>query len=191
MDVDAELMSKVARGDRAAFAQLFDRHHGAVVRFAYRFVGSQARAEEVAQDVFVKVFRNAKSYVPGAKFQTFLFRVATNHCLNEVRRSENRNPSETLEDETQGAPVQAWGPDEMLEARELEAAVSVALSKMSDRERAAFVMCRFEGMKYREIGEALSASEPAVKSLIHRATLVMAQTVEALKSGMRPGGSAA
>ena len=92
LDEDAELMGRVAAGDRAAFGVLFDRHQASVCRFARRFVGDEARAEEVAQEVFVKLFRSAKSYRPTAKFKTFLFRVATNHCLNEVRRGEYRMP---------------------------------------------------------------------------------------------------
>src|SRR5262245_47577148 len=85
-DEDAALFMRVAQGDKGAFAALFDRHQQSVVRLAYRFVGNQARAEELAQDIFVKLYRNAKGYRPDAKFKTFMFRVATNHCLNEVRR---------------------------------------------------------------------------------------------------------
>src|SRR3954452_17685713 len=85
-DEDAALFVRVAGGDKRAFATLFDRHQQSIVRFAYRFVGSDARAEELAQDIFVKLYKNAKGYRPDAKFKTFMFRVATNHCLNEVRR---------------------------------------------------------------------------------------------------------
>src|SRR4051812_13374675 len=81
---------KVAQGDKRAFVTLFDRHQASVVRFAFRFVGSQARAEELAQDIFVKLYNSAKGYRPDAKFKTFMLRVATNHCLNELRRPEHR-----------------------------------------------------------------------------------------------------
>ncbi len=84
-DEDARLMERVGAGDKAAFATLFDRYQGPVVRFAWRFVGSRGRAEELAQEIFFKLYRSAKSYRPSAKFKTFLFRVATNHCL-DVRR---------------------------------------------------------------------------------------------------------
>jgi len=194
-DGDAELMLKVAGGDRAAFARLFDRHQASVCRFAYRFVGDRARAEELAQDIFVKVYRSAKSYRPTAKFKTFLFRVASNHCLNEMRRTEYRMPH-APDRNHQGEPYEppaADGvrPDEALAGKELERAVVEALSKMSDRERAAFTLCRFEGMAYREIADALSASEAAVKSLIHRATLAVARRIEALQSGLEPQRSRA
>jgi RNA polymerase sigma-70 factor, ECF subfamily len=180
-DEDAALMLEVARGDRKAFATLFDRHQAGVVRFCWRFVGTQAQAEELAQDIFIKLFRSAKSYQPSAKFKTFLYRVATNHCLNAMRV-----PAAKLEvtvDTTERALEPAGSattPGESLEGKELEAVVGKALSAMSERERAAFCMCRFEGLAYKEIAVALSATEAAVKSLIHRATLTVAKHLEAV-----------
>ncbi len=191
---DSQLMELVAKGDRHAFAALFDRHQGSVVRFCYRFVGTQARAEELAQDIFVKLFRVAKSYQPSAKFKTYLFRIATNHCLNEVRRGDFKREQlegATMSGETPSVLEREPGglsPDQALEGRELEKAVERAMGNMSERERAAFTMCRFEGMAYREIAESLEASESAVKSLIHRATVQVMQHVEALQAGLSPNG---
>lgn len=183
-DLDAQAMVKVAKGDRQAFAALFSRHRMSVLRFALRYVGEPARAEELTQDIFVKVYRYAASYRPSARFKTFLFRVAANHCLNEVRRGEyparpgrHGANGECEESATSDLLVEAHGPEDMLAGRELEACVARALGAMSPRERTAFALCRFEGMPYREIAQALETSEPAVKSLIHRATLVMAQHV--------------
>jgi RNA polymerase sigma-70 factor (ECF subfamily) len=193
-DADAELMLKVAAGDKAAFRVLFDRYQASVARFAFRFVGDRARAEELAQDIFVNLYRSAKSYRPSAKLKTFLFRVATNHCLNEVRRGEYRMPHAGDTSEEGKAELVAPGgtrPDESLAGKELERAVGQALAGMSERERAAFCMCRFEGFAYREIADALSASEAAVKSLIHRATLAVARKVEELEAGLLPARSRA
>ena len=184
-DEDAALMLEVARGDRKAFAKLFDRHHAGVVRFAWRFSGNQAQAEELAQDIFIKLFRSAHSYTPSAKFKTFLYRVATNHCLNAMR-----GPAAKLEvtvDTSERALEPAGSattPGETLEGKQLEAVVGKALLAMSERERAAFCMCRFEGMAYKDIAAALEASEAAVKSLIHRATLQVMKQVEDLKAGL-------
>lgn len=187
-------MLRVAEGDRAAFATLFDRYQASVCRFTRRFVGDAQRAEELAQDIFVKLYRSARSYRPSAKFKTFLFRVATNHCLNEVRRGEYR-VSRTSEDEAEGAlelpAPEATRPDHALHGKELERALGEALASLSERERAAFTMCRFEGMAYREIAEALSASEAAVKSLIHRATLAVGRRLDALEAGLAPARSRA
>ena len=193
-DADAELMLKVAQGDKAAFAALFDRYHRSVAQFAFRYVGDRARAEELTQDIFVKLYRSAKGYRPSAKFKTFLFRVAANHCLNEVRRGEYRveHVSEGPDEEPiDPAGPEAVRPDQEVQGRELERAVGEALGELSDRERAAFTMCRFEGLAYKEIAEALSASEAAVKSLIHRATLAVARRIEALQAGVAPARSRA
>jgi RNA polymerase sigma-70 factor (ECF subfamily) len=180
-DEDAALMVQVARGDRQAFTALFDRHHAGVVRFAWRFTGNQAQAEELAQDIFLKLFRSAKGYQPSAKFKTYLYRVATNHCLNA-----RRGPAAKLEvtvDQTE-RPLEPSGsattPGESLEGKELEALVARALNAMSERERAAFCMCRFEGLAYKDIALALEATEAAVKSLSHRATQTVARHLEAM-----------
>ena len=187
MDADAELMLRVAGGDRRAFASLFDRHQRGVAQFAFRFVGDRARAEELAQDIFVKLYRNASRYRPSAKFKTFLFRVAANHCLNEMRRGEYR-VKHVSEGPEEGEPLEtaapeADRPDKALEGRELESTVAVALAALSERERTAFTLCRFEGMAYRDIAEVLQASEAAVKSLIHRATLAVAHKIQVFQSG--------
>jgi RNA polymerase sigma-70 factor (ECF subfamily) len=181
-DVDAALMVRVRRGDRDAFAQLYDRNARSVVNFAYRFVQDRARAEELTQEIFLKLHRSASSYTPSARFKTFLFRIAANHCLNERRRGEYKVESAALEqgaDTTaQTAAPGAEGPDEALVGRELERALGAALEALPARERIAFTLCRFEGMPYRDIAETLDASEAAVKSLIHRATVAVARQLE-------------
>jgi RNA polymerase sigma-70 factor (ECF subfamily) len=194
-DADAQLMSRVAKGDRAAFSVLFDRHRLRVARFAFRFVGDRALAEELAQDIFVKLFRSAHRYRPSATFKTFLFKVAANHCLNALRNRKPMADARSIDDPELGAPQlvapAAESPDEAVRGRELEKALGEALRALSDRERAAFTMCRFEGMAYRDIAEALSASEAAVKSLIHRATLAVARKLDALQAGVAPERSRA
>lgn len=196
-DSDAQAMLRVAAGDKRAFALLFDRYHASVARFAFRFVGDAARAEELTQDIFVKLYRNARAYKPTAQFKTFLFRVATNHCLNEVRRGEYRvahTSTDGGEGDEEGLEMpgpEAERPDQHLAGREMERAVGEALRGLSERERAAFTMCRFEGMAYKDIAEALEASEAAVKSLIHRATLAVARKVEELQAGHMPARSQA
>jgi RNA polymerase sigma-70 factor (ECF subfamily) len=182
-DPDAELMLAVKSGDERAFAQLFDKYAAAIVNFAFRFVGDRARAEELAQDVFMKIHRSAAAYQPTARFKTYLFRVAANHCLNERRRGVYQAPHASTDAET-GAPELSASdnasPEQAVEGRELEAAVGRALDALTPRERAAFSMCRFEGMAYKDIAEALETSEAAIKSLIHRASLSVARQLESL-----------
>ncbi len=194
-DDDARLMVAVGRGDRAAFSTLFDRHQAGVVRFCGRFVGNQARAEELAQDVFIKLFKSASRYSVDAKFKTFLYRVATNHCLNELRRFDEKRQQEARDMTTEQhdaaleVEVAIDSPQLSLEGRELERAVASAMERLSARERAAFSMCRFEGMAYRDIAQALESTESAVKSLIHRATVTVMKHVEAWQQGLLPSRS--
>ncbi len=188
-DDDNTLMLQVARGERAAFAVLFDRHQRSVVRFCERFVGNRGRAEELSQDIFINIYKSAARYRPDARFKTYLFRIATNHCLNETRRGEARRQVQEPRDMSDGPSILEQqpttdSPERTLEGKQLEAVVSGAMQAMSERERAAFSMCRFEGMAYRDIAEALEATESAVKSLIHRATVQVMNHVEAFQQGI-------
>ena len=181
VDEDAALMLRLRDGDRAAFTLLYDRHVRSVVNFAFRFVPERAKAEELTQEIFLKLFRSAGSYEPRAKFKTYLFRIAANHCLNERRRgvykAETAMP--TTEDGARAA-VEAvapagQSPDEALAGRDLAAALGKAIAALPERERVAFSLCRFEGLAYKDIALALDTSEAAVKSLIHRATVAVAE----------------
>ncbi len=182
-DPDAELMLAVKAGDERAFARLFDKYATAIVNFAFRFVGDRARAEELTQDVFMKIHRSAAAYQPTARFKTYLFRVAANHCLNERRRGVYQVHHASTDADT-GAPELSASdnasPEQAVEGRELEAAVGRALDALTPRERAAGSMCRVAGMPYKEIAEALETSEAAIKSLIHRASLSVARQLESL-----------
>jgi len=181
-DPDAALMLAFQRGDESAFRALYERHARAMVGYCHRFVKDAARAEELAQDVFVKLYRAAHRYTPGARFKTFLYRVATNHCLNELRRGEYAarpvNPGRDADGaEAAGLdalPSQDASPHQALEAERLAGAVVRLLDGLPEKQRAAFVLCRFEGMSYEDIAETLETSVSAVKSLVHRATVAAA-----------------
>lgn len=191
-DPDAELMLAVKRGDDRSFAVLFDRYARSIVNFAFRYVGDRSLAEELAQDIFLKVYKSAGSWEPKAKFRTWLFRIASNHCLNELRRGRYRSDHASLTEETDGeapTPLRAdagTGPDEQLAGRELERALGTALAALPERERLAFTLCRIDGMAYRDIAEVMGATEAAVKSLIHRATVAVALRLAPAAGEMRP-----
>ena len=182
MDPDVQLMLRFQAGDDDAFRELFDKYSRAIVNFAYHFVGSRPRAEELTQDVFLQVYKAAARYEPQAKFTTWLYRIATNACLNEVRRPERRYKTRPLEYETEDnserseiglADPQAVSGEEVSSALELEAKIRAALGDLPENQRAALVLSRVEGMSYREVAEALECSESAVKSLVFRATATM------------------
>ena len=179
-DPDAALMLAFQRGDSSAFRTLYERHARAMVAFCHHFVRDSARAEELAQDVFVKLYRSAHRYRPRARFKTFLYRVAANHCLNEIRRGEygarEREDRDGPSDPDRIASP-APSPEEAAEGAALERAVRGLLARLPEKQRAALVLCRFEGMSYEEIAQVLETTVPAVKSLVHRATVAAAEAL--------------
>ena len=181
-DPGVQLMLRVRDGDADAFRELFEKHSRAIVNFAYHFVGSRQRAEEIAQDVFLQIYRAAPRYEPTAKFTTWLYRIATNACLDEVRRPEHRHPKRSLEhqpdDERKRGEIAYADPtaipgDSALAGRQLEAKINAVLEDLPPNQRAALLMSRVDGMSYLEVAEALDTTESAVKSLVFRATATM------------------
>src|SRR5919206_5353281 len=182
-DPDAALMLAFQGGDESAFRALFERHGRAMVAFCHHFVRDGARAEELAQDVFLKLHRSAPRYRPTARFKTFLYRIASNHCINELRRGEY---AARLEVERAGAdeaaePVDpdalaggAATPEEIALGAALSREVQALLARLPEKQRAAFILGRLEGLSYEEIADVLDTSVSAVKSLIHRATVAAA-----------------
>jgi len=181
-DPDAALMLAFQQGDEGAFRTLYERHARAMFAFCHRFVRDTARAEELAQDVFVSLHRSRDRYRPRARFKTFLYRVATNHCLNELRRREHalRQEGGGREEEPvdlDAFPSEAASPEEHYRALALEAAVRELLARLPEKQRAALVLCRFEGLSYEEIAQVLDTTVAAVKSLVHRATVAAAEAL--------------
>ncbi|MCC6764101.1 MAG: RNA polymerase sigma factor [Deltaproteobacteria bacterium] len=181
-DPDVQRMLRVRAGDAEAFRELFDKHSRSIVNFAFHFVGSRQRAEEIAQDVFLQLYRAAGRYEPTAKFTTWLYRIATNACLNEVRRPEHRHPRRPLEhtpdDERKRSEIAFPDPtavagDGALAGRQLEAKIHEVLEALPPNQRAALLMSRVDGLSYLEVAEALETTESAVKSLVFRATATM------------------
>jgi RNA polymerase sigma-70 factor, ECF subfamily len=177
-DPDVALMLRVQAGDEGAFRELFGKFGPRVLQYARRLVSSDARAEEVTQDVFVQVFRFRQRYRPEARFATWLFTIATNLCLNELRSQERQlkvdiwdRPEET--EDREGPPLpdpEAYTPEEGAASRELARALEQAIGDLPPKQRAALLLSRLDGLAYRDVGEALGCSEGAVKALLFRAT---------------------
>ena len=192
-DPDAELMLAVKAGDQRAFGRLFDKYARAVVNFAFRFVGDRGRAEELAQDVFLKLYRSADRYEPSAKFKTYLFRIAANHCMNERRRGQYHAQHQSTAEEgaAELGSADNASPEQAVHGQELARELGAALEALTPRERAAFTLSKFEGLAYKDVADALECSEAAVKSLIHRATISVAKHLAAAESPPatpEPGG---
>jgi RNA polymerase sigma-70 factor (ECF subfamily) len=174
LDFDAELMLRVKEGDGASFGVLLDKHRSSVVRFLYRMVQNQAVAEELAQEVFLRVYRSRESYEATAKFTTWLFRIATHLALNSLRDTKNEKLQERLDDDSSDLPVRQV-PDarpsveqSMVYQARLEE-VRRAVGSLPQKQRAAVLMHKYEEMEYSQIARVLSCSESAVKSLLFRA----------------------
>ena len=182
-DPDAALMLAFQQGDEGAFRELYRRNAGAVIAFCHHFVRDPARAEELAQDVLVKVYRARERYRPTARFRTFLYRIAANHCLNELRRGEPaRGPSSDAVD-LDTLPGREATPEEVLRGAALERAVRALLDRLPEKQRLALVLCRFQGLSYEEIAAVLETTVPAVKSLVHRATVTAAAALAPFTAG--------
>ena len=173
LDFDAELMLRVKDGDGASFGILLQKHRLPVIHFLYRMVQNQAVAEELAQEVFLRVYRSRESYEPTAKFTTWLFRIATHLALNSLRDGRNRRMEERLDadsPETQVRQVADRRPSVeqtmVYQARLDEVRRAVAM--LPEKQRAAVLMHKYEEMEYSQI-KVLNCSESAVKSLLFRA----------------------
>jgi RNA polymerase sigma-70 factor, ECF subfamily len=175
-DPDAALMLRVKRGDRAAFAELVDKYKQPVMNFIFRSLRDEAEAEDLAQNVFLQVYKSRSRYQQTAKFSTWLFTIARNLCLNELRR-RSRHPAESLEEthtEHEDQPArqiedksQLAAPEEVLHG-ELAEKIEEALAELPENQRSAILLCRQDDLSYEEIAKILRCSLSATKSLIHR-----------------------
>lgn len=172
-DGDAELMLLVRDGDEACFTQLLERHRNAVIHFLYRMVLNQAVAEELAQEVFLRVYRFRSNYEPAAKFTTWLFRIATHLGLNWIRDGRHEKGQESLDERADGAGRQVHDRSRTVEQelvyREKLREVRQAIRNLPSKQRAAVMMHKYEELGYAEIADVLRCSESAVKSLLFRA----------------------
>jgi len=176
LDPDAALMLRVKRGDTAAFTELVEKYKQPVMNLAYRTLRDATEAEDLAQNVFVQVFKSAGRYQSTAKFSTWLFTIARNLCLNEIRR-RSRHPAESLDaphPEQEDQPLQqfedkkTFSPPETLLQGELAQNIDLALADLPENQRSAILLCRQDELSYEEIAEVLGCSVSATKSLIHR-----------------------
>ncbi len=165
-------------GDESAFDRIVLGYRSAILRFLHRYVQDAHRADDIAQEVFLRVYRARRRYRPTAGFRTWLFTIATRLCLNEIRsRTRERRAIVPMPRTGEGSEEPALGiadersepAEREVEKRELEEAVDAAIAGLPPAQRAAMLLVRFEDLSYAEIGETLGISVSAVKSLINRA----------------------
>jgi RNA polymerase sigma-70 factor (ECF subfamily) len=186
-DPDAALMLRVKQGDRDAFEELVEKYKQPVMNLVYRTLPDATEAEDLAQHVFLQVFKSAQRYEVSAKFSTWLFTIARNLCLNEIRR-RSRHPAQSLDEtfnDNEDQPVRqvedtkTFSPPDSLLHGELEAKIEQALAELPEKQRTALLMCRGDDFSYEDIALVLHCSVSATKSLIHRGR-------ETLKEKLKP-----
>lgn len=186
-DPDAALMLRVKQGDSGAFAELVDKYKQAVMNFSFRMLRDLTEAEDLAQNVFLQVYRSAHRYQVSSKFSTWLFTITRNLCLNEIRR-RSRHQAESIDaphTELEDLPSQQFpdkvtlAPPETLLQGELQEKIEQALAELPENQRTAILLCRQEELSYEEIARVLETTVSATKSLIHRGR-------ETLKEKLKP-----
>jgi RNA polymerase sigma-70 factor (ECF subfamily) len=167
-------MLRVKQGDGTSFGVLLEKHRASVTHFVYRLVQEQAVAEELAQEVFLRVYRSRASYEPTAKFKTWLFRIATHLALNWIRDERHERGTERLDDVPADVPARQVSDrrpsvEDQLVYQVKLAEIRRAVATLPDKQRAAVLMHKYEEMEYAQIAKVLGCSESAVKSLLFRA----------------------
>lgn len=175
-DPDVRLMLEFQKGSKASLEALMHKYYPRLLNFIYRFLGSREAAEDITQEVFVRVYKSASCYRPKAKFQTWVFTIARNLSLNELRRSkkacvslEETFSSEDGEVKRQVEDLNGEDPDMELIRKEKAAAVKAAIHDLPENQRTAVILRRYEDFSYEEIARAMNVSVQAVKSLLSRA----------------------
>lgn len=188
-DSDWSLLTRTAEGDDDAFRILVERHQDRLLRLCQRLLGDREEALDATQEVLIKAYDKAATLQPKGELFTWLYRVATHHCLNRMRRRKIARflPLEDARDETTPAlePTDsAPRPDRRLESRERWAATRRAIDNLPENQRVVLILAKFEGLSYRQISATLGISEGAVESRLFRAMRNLVETQESALSGV-------
>jgi RNA polymerase sigma-70 factor, ECF subfamily len=175
---DVQLMLDVKAGDEASFELLLRRYRTPLVSYLARMVGDSASAEDLAQEVFLRIYRARADYEPNAKFTTWIFRIATNLALNARRDGRYRQAEVSIQEESYSEdgdrrvleiPDRQPGAEQLLMARDRSAFIRRAVDELPEKQRAAVLLHKYEDMGYDQIARILNCSEAALKSLLFRA----------------------
>ncbi|MDB4459606.1 sigma-70 family RNA polymerase sigma factor [Akkermansiaceae bacterium] len=179
---DLALMAKVARGDEDAFAKIVAKHQRAVLGTVAKMTNQSSDTEDIAQQVFIRLWKSAERYQPTAKFTTFLFTITRNLVFNATRKKSGKNEysfdalegkwRQSIEDKSSDSR-----PDKLIEQTELRQIIDQAISSLPEKQRLAVVLRRYEKMPYEEIAETLGISVPAVKSQLFRARTALRESL--------------
>lgn len=199
-DPDQHLMQRFQAGDDHAFEVLVHKYQGLVLSLCRRYLGSRASGvEDVAQEVFIRIFKGRMGYEPRAKVKTWIYSIAVNACLNEIRRLRSAKARSVVTftavfgGEEGGAPdaesLYADDPRLSLEGDEARARVQAAVDRLPEQQRLALILARYHHCSYEEVAETLGTSVPAVKSLLTRARQNLKQHLRDLIDGDAVGAT--
>jgi RNA polymerase sigma-70 factor, ECF subfamily len=188
---DVDMMLRVKTGDESAFSYLVQKYRRPIIGFMFRLCHNPSTAEELAQEVFLRVYRSRASYEPTAKFTTWLYRIATNLAVNYARDTRHERPENTVrldepDRETGMTPDLAddsLSAEEQILKRERLAAIRTKVNALPERQRVAVIMHKYQQMDYREIAGVLKLSESATKSLLFRAYETLREQLKEFVSG--------
>lgn len=187
MDSDIELMLRTKSGDDGAFSELMRRHYKGVVNYIYRFTNLRDNSEDLAQEVFLRIYRSAGQYRPEAKFSTWLYKIATNVSLTYVTKKSNNNVSlDEIDDggDATGNPDLDIA-DDIIYRKEMMNVIFEAMESLPEREKVAIMLCKYEGLSYEEVAQVLECTVGAVKAYVHRGRMKL---IERLKPYLSEGG---
>jgi RNA polymerase sigma-70 factor (ECF subfamily) len=177
---DRLLVNEAQGGSHEAFEQLVHAHDQAVLRLAIRITGSQTDAQDIYQEAFLKAYTRLESFRFECSFSSWIYRIATNVCLDHLRRNRKHKRNSSLEENNEGGEYNlvnqvpddraANNPEQQLFSRELRALISFALQQLTPRERMVFELRHFQGLRIGTVGEILNSSEASIKNSLFRAT---------------------
>lgn len=168
LDPDAELMLKFKKGNASSFEQLMKKYKNQVVNMIYRFIGDQNEAEDLAIEVFLRVYKSAKNYQAISKFSTYLYKITANLCINELKR---RKRHRTISLNTPLPSDKLSSPLSILEQKEKNALIKKMIDALPTRQRMALILQVYEELSYKEISIVLGCSVKGVERLLYRAKL--------------------
>lgn len=186
---DEELMVELAAGSHGAFDELLTRYEAPVITFCYAFLRNREAAEDIAQETFMRVFRNAKRYQPVAKFTTWLYKIAANLCINEIKKGKLRNAlslDEPAGPDPDGSRIveriatDTASPLTNMERAEAQVLIGKAIEHLPPDQRSTLIMVEYHQMQYQDIAEVLDVSVSAIKMRVKRARETLRETLKML-----------
>ena len=178
-DPDWLWIQKIKEGDKAAFGQIFDHHKNSVINLAFRFTKSKEAAEDIAQDVFIKIYEGRVDFDPKAKFTTWLYRVTVNASIDFTRRRKFTPFSLDVKEDFKDPQIRSTG--EMLKEEEMKALVQSEIHKLPEKFRSPILLYQFDEMPYREIAKILGITEKAVERRIYHAKEILRKKLGGLR----------